>query len=312
MNLNPLDKSGFTMAVSVLWGKITDKLSALSKVAYSGKYIDLTERPTKLSEFENDAGFKTTDTTYGVVSKTANGLAPKLPNETATTKYLRQDGTWAVPPNTDTNTWKANTASSEGYVAKGSGQANKVWKTDANGNPAWRDDANTTYANMSGASTSAAGKAGLVPAPAAGMQDAVLMGKGSWGKLGAAAFKGVANNDTTTEEGFLADARRIKALRDDVNALNSALENATAFKFINTIVETQYANANILPVNSYAFMSSGAINVPANISAGSIIFTGGGVASRMFQIMFECEVNKVYVRTYNATSWKAWKQITAS
>lgn len=35
-----------------------------------------------------------------VVSKQANGLAPKLPNETTTTKYLRQDGTWVVPPDT--------------------------------------------------------------------------------------------------------------------------------------------------------------------------------------------------------------------
>jgi hypothetical protein len=39
---------------------------------------------------------------YDVVSKSANGLAPRLPDETSTTKFLRQDGTWVVPPNTNT------------------------------------------------------------------------------------------------------------------------------------------------------------------------------------------------------------------
>ena len=51
---------------------------------------------TVAKDVPSDAKF--TDTTYSAVSKTANGLCPQLPNETTTTKYLRQDGTWQVPP----------------------------------------------------------------------------------------------------------------------------------------------------------------------------------------------------------------------
>lgn len=53
-----------------------------------------------------------------VVSKSADGLAPKLPDETATTKFLRQDGTWNVPAPYSLPTASAST---KGGVKIGSG-----------------------------------------------------------------------------------------------------------------------------------------------------------------------------------------------
>ena len=84
-----------------------------------------------------------------LVSETKLTNAAVAATETSGRVYpvaLDKNGDLAVNvPWTDNNTWTANSSTAAGYVASGSGQANKVWKTNADGVPAWRDDDNTTY-----------------------------------------------------------------------------------------------------------------------------------------------------------------------
>lgn len=61
---------------------------------------------------------KFTDTTYGVVSTSANGLAPKLPGNTNT--FLRGDGTWTAPSSGQGDMTKAV------YDTNGDGIVNKA------------------------------------------------------------------------------------------------------------------------------------------------------------------------------------------
>lgn len=66
-----------------------------------------------------------------------------------------------------------------GYVSNGKNYAVLLANGKMYVNVPWTDT-NTTYTNMGAASASAAGKAGLVPAPAAGAQAKYLRGDGTW------------------------------------------------------------------------------------------------------------------------------------
>ena len=126
----------------------------------------------------------TTYSNMGGATSSAAGSAGLVPAPTAgkQTSFLRGDGTWVVP--TNTTYAKANTTTLGlvmiGYTENGK---NYPVELDSSGkmyvNVPWTDT-NTTYTNMGAASASAPGKAGLVPAPAAGAQAKYLRGDGTW------------------------------------------------------------------------------------------------------------------------------------
>lgn len=119
----------------------------------------------------------TTDTNTWIAFKgattSAAGTAGYVPAPTAgsANRYFRSDGTWAKPPDTNTNTTYTLTKSGSTISLTGS-DGSKTSVTDS--------DTNTTYSAMKGATSSAAGKTGLVPAPAAGAATRYLRSDGTW------------------------------------------------------------------------------------------------------------------------------------
>lgn len=129
------------------------------------------------------------NTTYNQATADTLGLV-KIGYTTSGKNYavsLDSNGKMYVNvPWTDNNTTYAQATSDKlGLVKIGYSATEKNYPVVLDGsgkmyvNVPWTDT-NTTYSNMGAATSSAAGKAGLVPAPAAGAQGKYLRGDGTW------------------------------------------------------------------------------------------------------------------------------------
>lgn len=129
------------------------------------------------------------NTTYNQATADTLGLV-KIGYDTSGKNYavvLDGNGKMYVNvPWTDNNTIYAQATSDKlGLVKIGYSATGKNYPVVLDGsgkmyvNVPWTDT-NTTYSNMGAATSSAAGKAGLVPAPAAGAQGKYLRGDGTW------------------------------------------------------------------------------------------------------------------------------------
>ncbi len=103
-----------------------------------------------------------TNTTYSNFVKSGTGakagLVPAPPATAGTTKYLREDGNWAVPPDTNT-VYTHPTTSGNKHIPAG-GSAGQILRWSSDGTAVWGNDNNTTYTPAS-AEPKAAGNAAV-------------------------------------------------------------------------------------------------------------------------------------------------------
>ena len=184
------------------------QVSGLAKVATSGSYNDLSNKPSIPAAYSLPTASSTTK--GGItLGYSENGKNYPLELDSSGKAYVN------VPWTDNNTTYSAGTGLSlsgttfsvkTGYTT--SGKNYKV-AADSSGNlyvnVPWTDN-NTTYSTFKAATASAAGGSGLVPAPAAGENDEYLRGDGTW----ATPTNTTYSNATTSTAGLMSAADKTK------------------------------------------------------------------------------------------------------
>lgn len=151
---------------------VTAAQAGAAPTSHTHTKSQVTDMPTKLSQFTNDSGYLTAadvDTSQNhthanktVLDKITQAMLDKLAG-------IAEGANKYVHPTTAGNK----------HVPSG-GSSGQILRWSADGTAAWGTDNNTTYAVFKAATSSAAGGTGLVPAPAAGAQTKYLRADGIW------------------------------------------------------------------------------------------------------------------------------------
>ena len=83
-----------------------------------------------------------TNTTYVNFTRTVAGLVPN-PGGSTTNRYLREDGTWVIPPDTDTDTIYVHPTTAGNKHIPAGGAAGQILRWSADGTAVWGADVDT-------------------------------------------------------------------------------------------------------------------------------------------------------------------------
>ena len=178
--------------------------------------------------------------THSNATTSAAGFLPKLGG--GTTNFLRADGTWAKPPDTNTtySVMKGATSSASGSIGLVPAPAAGKQTSFLRGDGTWVVPTNTTYSNMTGATTSAAGKAGLVPAPSAGAATRYLRSDGTW----------AVPPDTNTT--YTLSSFGITATASELNKLDGCTATVTELNYVDGVTSNIQTQLNGKAASSHS------------------------------------------------------------